>query len=47
MVVNAAPAPDGGTDLLAVVQTGLGDGTLRLGSADGPRVSISQPSGAR
>ena len=47
MVVNAAPAPDGGTDLLAVVQTGPDGGTLRLGSADGPRVSLSQPSGAR
>jgi folate-binding Fe-S cluster repair protein YgfZ len=44
MVVNAAPAPDGGTDLLAVVQTGMEGGTLRLRSA---AVRISQPSGAR
>lgn len=47
MVVNAAPAPDGGTDLLAVVQAAMDGGTLRLRSADGPGVSISQPSGAR
>ncbi len=47
MVVNAAPAPDGGTDLLAVVQTSMEGGMLRLRSADGPAVRISQPSGAR
>ncbi len=47
MVVNAALAPDGGTDLLAVVQTNMDDDQLRLRSADGPGVSISQPSAAR
>ena len=36
-VVNAAPAPDGGFDLLAVVQTASADSaTVRLGSATGP-----------
>jgi hypothetical protein len=36
-VINAAPAPDGGFDLLAVVQTAsAGAGTVRLGSAAGP-----------
>ena len=35
-VVNAAPAPDGGFDLLAVVQTASADAaTVRLGSATG------------
>ena len=39
-VVNAAPAPAGGFDLLAVVQEGsLGHGALRLGSADGPSLA--------
>lgn len=47
MVVNAAPAPDGGTDLLAVVQTAMGGDQLRLRSADGPGVRISDLSGAR
>lgn len=46
MVVNAAPAPDGGTDLLAVVQIGMDGEQLRLRSADGPGVKISQLSGA-
>jgi hypothetical protein len=46
MVVNVAPAPDGGTDLLAVVQTGMDSGALRVRSADGPGVKISQLSGA-
>ena len=46
MVVNAAPAPDGGTDLLAVVQTGIDGDRLRLRSADGPDVRMSQLSGA-
>lgn len=46
MVVNAAPAPDGGTDLLGVVQAGMHGGQLRLRSADGPVVKISQPIGA-
>ena len=36
-VVNAAPSPDGGFDLLAVVQTASADtATVRLGSAAGP-----------
>jgi folate-binding protein YgfZ len=36
-VVNAAPAPDGGVDLLAVVQTASADGAnVRLGSSAGP-----------
>ncbi|MEK6211631.1 MAG: folate-binding protein [Pseudomonadota bacterium] len=47
MVVNAAPAPDGGTDLLAVVQTDMDGDQLRLRSADGPGVRFSQVSGAR
>jgi folate-binding protein YgfZ len=47
MVVNAAPTPDGGTDLLAVVQTDTDGEQPRLRSADGPAVRISQPSGAR
>jgi folate-binding protein YgfZ len=39
MVVNAAPAPGGGFDLLAVVLTGAAEaGTLRLGSSEGPPV---------
>ena len=36
-----------GIDLLAVVQTGMEGGTLRLRSADGSAVRISQLSGAR
>jgi folate-binding Fe-S cluster repair protein YgfZ len=36
-VVNAASAPEGGIDLLAVVQwTALDSGQLHLGSLDGP-----------
>jgi folate-binding protein YgfZ len=36
-VVNVAPAPEGGFDLLAVVQTASADGgTVRLGSPAGP-----------
>ncbi len=46
MVVNAAPAPDGGSDLLAVVQTNLDRDQLRLRSADGPGVRISELSRA-
>ncbi|MGQ0579894.1 MAG: CAF17-like 4Fe-4S cluster assembly/insertion protein YgfZ [Betaproteobacteria bacterium] len=46
IVVNAAPAPEGGTDLLAVVQTDTDDNQLRLRSADGPGVSISPLSSA-
>jgi len=47
MVVNAAPAPGGGSDLLAVAQTSMDGDLLRLGSADGPGVRIAQPSSAR
>jgi tRNA-modifying protein YgfZ len=46
MVVNAAPAPHGGSDLLAVVQTDTDGGLLKLRSADGPGVRISELSGA-
>ncbi len=46
MVVNGAPAPDGGDDLLAVVQTEWDGDQLKLRSADGPGVSISPPGGA-
>jgi hypothetical protein len=45
MVVNVAPAPDRGTDLLAVVQTGMDGDHLRLRSADGPGVKISPATG--
>jgi folate-binding protein YgfZ len=39
-VVNAAPAPGGGVDLLAVVLTSAAaEGDLRLGDADGPALS--------
>ena len=34
-VVEAAPSPDGGSDLLAVVQLSALDGTLRVGTPDG------------
>ena len=44
VIVNAAPAPDGGTDLLAVVQTGMDGDQLRLRSADGSGVKIWPPS---
>ena len=41
MVVNAQAAPDGGYDLLAVVQTAsLAQGVLHLKSADGPKLSV-------
>jgi len=41
MVVNAQAAPDGGYDLLAVVQTAsIAQGALHFGSADGPILSI-------
>jgi folate-binding protein YgfZ len=46
MVVNAAPAPDGGSDLLAVVQSDVDGDQLRLRSTDGPGVRISQLSRA-
>jgi folate-binding protein YgfZ len=35
-VVDAAPAPDGGSDLLAVLQLSALDGALRCASPDGP-----------
>ena len=37
MVVNAAPAPNGGFDLLAEIKlTALEQGSVHLGAADGP-----------
>jgi folate-binding protein YgfZ len=41
-VVNAAPAPEGGSELLAVVQiSSLEDAAaIRLGAADGPRLEL-------
>jgi folate-binding protein YgfZ len=41
-VVNAAPVPEGGSELLAVVQiSSLESGsTLRLGAPDGPRLEL-------
>jgi folate-binding protein YgfZ len=40
-VVNAAPAPDGGVDLLAVVQTASAEATtVRLGSSTGPALQF-------
>lgn len=40
-VVNAAPAPDGGSDLLAVVQTSaLADATVHLGAPAGPGLTV-------
>jgi len=41
VVVNAAPSPDGGFDLLAVVQAAAGDETLRLLGDSGPQVRLS------
>jgi tRNA-modifying protein YgfZ len=38
-VVDAAPAPHGGSDLLAVVQSSALDGTLALGAQDGPAMA--------
>jgi len=41
MVVNAAPAPGGGHDLLAVIQmTSADGGEVHLGAADGPRLQF-------
>lgn len=41
MVVNAAPSPEGGSDVLAVLQSAsLGAGTLRLHAADGPVLEL-------
>ena len=37
-VINAAPAPEGGSDLLAVAQTAAGT-ELHLGAVDGPRLA--------
>jgi folate-binding protein YgfZ len=41
-VVNAAPAPDGGTELLAVVQISSLESAspIRLGAADGPQLEL-------
>ncbi len=39
MVVDAAPAPNGGADLLAVVQLSALDGLLRVGTPDGATLS--------
>jgi folate-binding protein YgfZ len=38
-VINAAPAPEAGSDLLAVMQTAAIAGDLRLGARDGPPLS--------
>jgi folate-binding protein YgfZ len=41
MVANAAPAPGGGTDLLAVMQVSSREaGEVHLGSPDGPRLAF-------
>lgn len=40
VVVNAAPSPDGGTDLLAVVQTSAADEALHLRADTGPEVRL-------
>ncbi|MFN3593469.1 MAG: YgfZ/GcvT domain-containing protein [Thiobacillaceae bacterium] len=43
LVVNAAPAPEGGTDVLAVIQVSSHEaGEVRLGSPDGPRLAFAQ-----
>lgn len=43
LVVNAAPAPEGGTDVLAVMQVSSHEaGEVRLGSPDGPRLAFAQ-----
>ena len=41
-VVNAAPAPEGGTELLAVVQISSLEGAspIRLGTVDGPQLEL-------
>ncbi|MEO8344706.1 MAG: folate-binding protein [Betaproteobacteria bacterium] len=39
-VVDAAPAPEGGADLLAVVQLSALDGPLRVGTPDGSAVAL-------
>jgi hypothetical protein len=35
-VVEAAPSPEGGSDMLAVVQLSALDGALHVGTPDGP-----------
>ncbi|MGB8437091.1 MAG: folate-binding protein [Burkholderiales bacterium] len=41
IVVNAAPSPEGGSDVLAVLHSAsLGDGTLRLNTPDGPTLEL-------
>ena len=42
-VISAAPRPEGGFELLAVMQSAVveGGGPLRLGSPDGPLVRIA------
>lgn len=43
-IVNAAPSPDGGYELLAVVEIGSREaGTIHLGSPDGPALELSDP----
>lgn len=40
-IVNAAPAPEGGSDMLAVAQTSAtASGTLQLGHPDGPALTL-------
>lgn len=41
VVVNAAPSPDGGTDMLAVVHASALEEKLRLRDASGPEVHVS------
>jgi folate-binding protein YgfZ len=41
-VVNAAPAPDGGSDLLAVVQSAATSDAMHLRAAGGPAVTLLQ-----
>ena len=38
-VVDAAPAPSGGIDLLAILQLSALDGSLHLGSPEGPSLA--------
>jgi len=39
-VVNAVAAPEGGCDILAVIQTGSASGAVRWGAPDGPLLEI-------
>lgn len=41
-VVQAEALPDGGTDLLAVIEIASAEGALRLASADGPGLNLSE-----